>query len=233
MLPCNKILLSTAYLPTIQYFSKLLSGNEVIIEVHDTYQKQSYRNRTSIYGSNGPLDLVIPVKRPNGNQTKTCDILLDFDMPWRQTHWKAIISAYRHSPFFEIFEEEIRPLYQVRLKYLIDWNFRLVDSIMEMIGREKRYLMSEDYQNHSDSEILDYRESIHPKKRMQKPDPYFNPLPYFQVFAEKHGFQDNLSFIDLLFNEGPQAIDICLKSIKRATGSCPHEKTHNQLHSST
>lgn len=212
MLPCDKILLSTTYLPNIQYFSKLLSGNEVIIEVNDTYQKQSYRNRATIYGANGPLDLVIPVKQPYGNQTKTRDVLLDYDMPWHQTHWKTIISAYRHSPFFEIFEEEIKPIYQTRLKYLIEWNLMLLDSLMEMIGKEKYYSMSEHYQNCSDDTICDYRDSIHPKKRMQKPDPYYKPSSYFQVFAEKHGFHPNLSFIDLLFNEGSQAVDICLKS---------------------
>jgi hypothetical protein len=215
MLHCNKILLSTAYLPNIQYFSKVLFGENVTIEVHDTYQKQSYRNRTTIIGANGPLDLIIPVKRPQRNHTKTCDILLDFDMPWRQAHWKAIRSAYRHSPFFEIFEEEIKPLYFTSVKYLIDWNFRLLDSLMEMIGRGKHYSKSTEYYKYSNKDICDYRESIHPKKRMQKYDPLFDPLPYFQVFAVKHGFHANLSFIDLLFNEGPQAVDVCLKSIKK------------------
>ncbi len=212
---CNKIILSTAYLPNIQYFSKILPGKEVIIEVHDTYQKQSYRNRAVIYGANGPLDLVIPVKRPQSNQTKTCDVLLDYDMPWNQTHWKAIVSAYRHSAFFEIFEEELKPLYDAPTKFLIDWNFLLLDTLLEIIGRESHYAKSTGYTKQVKSDSCDYRDSIHPKKRMRKSDPLFTPLPYFQVFAEKHGFKSNLSFIDLLFNEGPQAADICLKSIKK------------------
>lgn len=215
MFSCNNILLSTAYLPNIQYFTKVLFGKQIIIEVHDTYEKQSYRNRTTIFGANGPLDLVIPVKRPQGNHTKTCDVLLDYDMPWHQIHWKAIVSAYRHSPFFEIFEEEIKPLYQTKLKYLIDWNFTLLDALMDMIDREKHYSRSEQYLDHLDDKIGDYRNSIHPKKRMQKPDPDFKSLPYFQVFTEKHGFQSNLSFIDLLFNEGSQAIDLCINSTKK------------------
>ena len=217
MLPCNKILLSSAYLPNIQYFTKLFSGKEIIIEVQDTYQKQSYRNRAVIYGANGPLDLVIPVKRPQGNQTKTCDVLLDYDMPWNQTHWKAIVSAYRHSAFFEIFEEELIPLYQIKEKFLIDWNFLILDTLLEIIGRESHYSKSTGYKNEGKLETYDYRNSIHPKKRLQRPDPSFTPLPYFQVFAQKHGFRPNLSFIDLLFNEGPQAADVCLKSINNGS----------------
>lgn len=212
---CKLILLSSAYLPNIQYFSKLLSGIEVIIEIYDTYEKQSYRNRTTIYGANGPLDLVVPVKRPRGNSTKTCEILLDFDMPWRQIHWKALFSAYNRSPFFEIFEAELRPLYNKKVKYLIDWNSMFLGALMDMIDRERLYSLSEQYQDGSDDKTSDFRDSIHPKKRMHRSDPSFHLSPYFQVFAEKHGFRPNLSFIDLLFNEGSHGVDICLRSIKK------------------
>jgi len=211
MQKCKKILLSTAYLPNIQYLSKILSFEDVYIEVHDNYQKQSYRNRTTIYGANGPLDLVIPVKRPNGNNTLTKDVLLDYDMPWNETHWKALISAYKHSPFFEIFEEELKPLYKSKFKYLLEWNFYLLDSILHMIGQNKSYKKTSSYIVETDPSICDYRESIHPKGRMQKTDLHFSPLSYSQVFAEKHGYRENLSFVDLLFNEGAQAAYLCRK----------------------
>lgn len=213
MQKCKKILLSTAYLPNIQYFSKLLSIDKVYIEVHDTYQKQSYRNRTTIYGANGLLDLVIPVKRPNGNNSLTKDVLIDYDMPWNETHWKALVSAYKRSPFFEIFEEEIKPLYKRKFTYLLEWNFHVLDRIMTMIGQNIPYRKTESFNTEVNPFTCDYRESIHPKTRMQKPDPFFSHLSYFQVFAEKHGFKKNLSFIDLLFNEGPQATYICRKML--------------------
>lgn len=209
MQKCKNILLSTAYLPNIQYFSKVLTFENIYIEVHDNYQKQSYRNRTTIYGANGPLDLVIPVKRPNGNNTKTRDIVIDYDMPWNDTHWKALVSAYKHSPFFEIFEDEIKPLYRKKFKFLLDWNFNLVNNLMLMTGCSIHMKRTRSYLTEYDNSFCDYRESIHPKKRLQKEDPYFTPLPYFQVFAEKLGFKENLSFIDLLFNEGPQAVYLC------------------------
>lgn len=209
----NKILLSTAYLPNIQYFSKLLSYQDVSIEVWDNYQKQSYRNRTSIYGANGKQDLIIPVKRPQGNDTKTRDVELDYDMPWQQVHWKALRSAYKHSPFFDIFEPELAPVFQKKFKYLLDWNFTLLNTMLTMTGFSTTYTKTKEY-IYPDENTYDYRESIHPKKRMQIPDPNFSPFPYFQVFGEKHGFISNLSFIDLLFNEGPQAIYLCKKFIK-------------------
>ena len=209
----HPVLLSSAYLPNIQYFSKLLSYSEILIEIHDTYQKQSYRNRTTILGANGPLDLVIPVKRPSRNKTRTRDVLLDYDMPWQKTHWKAILSAYNHSPFFEIFEPEFSPAFTKHFKYLIDWNFYLIDLILQMTATPVHYRLSDSFLHIPASH--DFRDSIHPKKRMQKADPDFIPLVYFQVFERKNGFVPNLSFVDLLFNEGPRAMFLCKKCTKK------------------
>ncbi len=201
------LILSVAYLPNIQYFSKLLNYNDIIIEVFDTYQKQSYRNRSTILGSNGPLDMVIPVKRPDGNRTKTRDILIDYAINWRKTHWKAIISAYKHSPFFDIFAPELEPIYQQSLNYLVDWNLLLLDTLLKISGTVVNYRKSDSFIRSGN--LDDYRDTIHPKSRMQRLDPDFSPQPYYQVFDKKFGFVPNLSFLDLLFNEGPQAIFLC------------------------
>jgi len=209
------IILSVAYLPNIQYFSKLLTYPEILIEVNDTYQKQSYRNRTTIYGANGRLDLVIPVKRSSDNTTKTRDILIDYDMSWQQTHWKAIVSAYKNSPFFEIFEPELKPFYKRREKFLLDWNLSLLDALMEMTATEIHYKKTPDYVKVPPENLEDFRETIHPKKRMQQHDDTFRPIPYFQVFSEKYGFIANLSFIDILFNEGSQAVYLCKNMRKK------------------
>jgi hypothetical protein len=214
MFPKQKsLLLSTAYLPNIQYFSKLLTYPDITIEINDTYQKQSYRNRATILGANGPLDLVVPVKLPSGNRTLTRDVLLDYDMPWNRVHWKAIISAYRHSPFFEIFEPEFAPFYNKTFKYLTEWNHCLINLILESSGTVVHYKLSEFYI--AETMADDFRNSIHPKKRLQKPDPDFEPIQYFQVFTKKYRSLLNLSFIDLLFNEGPQAIYLCRKCMKK------------------
>lgn len=217
MLEGQTLLLSSAYLPNIQYVSKFLSGSPVLIEKHETYQKQSFRNRSVIYGANGPLKMVVPVKRPQGNSTKSCDVLIDYDMPWHEVHWKAILSAYKNSPFFEIFEPEIHPWFTKKMKFLIDWNTYILEELFKVADIHLPIHLSEKYIAQSDTNFVDYRDSLHPKKSMQKDDPTFSSSGYYQVFAEKYGFQPNLSFIDLLFNEGPQAISLCRSSIKRAT----------------
>jgi len=212
---CPEIFLSSAYLPNIHYFSKLISNKNVTIEVHDNYQKQSYRNRTVILSANGPLNLVIPVIKPNGNNTKTRDILIDYEPPWQQVHWKAIVSAYKHSPFFEIFEDELRPSFAKKEKFLLDWNFYILDTILTITGIECLYSKSDLYIKPEGNNSFNFRDTIHPKARMQKEDPDFEPLNYFQVFSNKFGFVPNLSFIDLLFNEGSEAEYICRKSTKK------------------
>ncbi|MBN1117625.1 MAG: WbqC family protein [Bacteroidales bacterium] len=205
-------ILSTAYLPNIQYVSKFMGHKKVIIDIHETYQKQSYRNRTSILGANGKLDLTIPVVKQFGNSTKTKDILIEYETNWQSVHWKAIVSAYGHSPFFEIFEAELAPLFIKKTKYLVDFNTNVLLQLFESLGKTDIQLnLSEKYILTS-REIIDYRDSIHPKQRMQIPDSHFKAPEYFQVFAEKHEFISNLSFLDLIFNEGSQALYLCQNS---------------------
>jgi hypothetical protein len=210
----NQVLLSTAYLPNVQYFSKILCSEGVTIEIQENFQKQSYRNRATILGANGPLDLIIPVVRPDGNRTCIRSVLIDYSMPWQRVHWKAILSAYKNSSFFDIFEQEFRPLYSRMDKYLIDFNLVTLDLLLEIAGIEKKYLITELFVEENDNSYHDYRNSIHPKKRLQRNDEQFEPYSYFQVFSNKFKFVPNLSFIDLIFNEGPQASTICRKCYK-------------------
>jgi hypothetical protein len=159
-------------------------------------------------GANGLQDLTIPVIKPDGNHTLTKDILIEYETNWQHVHWLAIVSAYGHSPFFEIFEAELIHLFEKKEKFLIDLNDKIVEQIAISLGIKFNITHSEKYIPNSNNNY-DYRDSIHPKERMQKPDNYFKPLPYFQVFSNVHGHFPNISFIDLMFNEGSQAIDIC------------------------
>ena len=206
--------LSTAYMPNIQYISKIVLHKEVVIDVHETYLKQSYRNRCEVASANGKLDLSIPILKPNGNRTKTRDIQIDYTTNWQKIHWRAIVSAYSSSPFFEIFEKELAPLYSLKDTLLVDFNTKVLTKLFECIGHTVSLSYSNSYIS-EDKFTFDFRNSLSPKKRLQRPDNNFKPAPYYQVFQQKHGFLANLSFLDLIMNEGPAALSI----IKRSTST--------------
>lgn len=202
----DSIILSTAYLAPIQYYSKLLKYDKVIIEKYENFIKQTYRNRCVIYGANGPLSLSIPVSKDNPKELIK-DIKIDYNTNWQKIHWKSIESAYMSSPFFEYYLDELMPFYQKEYKFLIDFNVELQQLISELIEVDYDLDFTSDYIFPKDlQEIVDFREKILPKKQIVDPD--FKSIEYNQVFTEKKGFQANLSIIDLLFNEGPNTINL-------------------------
>ncbi len=203
-------ILSTAYFPNIQYVSKLWLHKSAYIDIHETYLKQSFRTRCQIAGANGVLDLSIPIIKPHGNKTMTKDIQIEYATNWMQVHWRAIISAYKSSPFFEFFEQELAVLFQEKVKFLIDFNTKALEIVFDALDLKLDLPFTKNFIPLEDTPY-DFRYSIHPKKRLQKPDPDFFSIKYYQVFHSKHGFLPNLSFIDLVFNEGPQAIILCKK----------------------
>ena len=214
IIPENKTaVLSTSYLGNIQYFTKFIIYKKVLIEQYETYLKQSYRNRCYIVGTNGLLPLIIPVKKVTGNATKTKDILVDYDTDWQRVHWNSIVSAYRSSPFFEFYEDDFIGFYNAREKYLLDLNSKLLTLILDYLEADCEIKLTEKYIKSYNCEE-DYRKMLNPKKRLMQTDNRFIPYVYNQVFAEKHGFIENLSIIDLLFNEGPDARQKLVRHIK-------------------
>ncbi|MFC2103877.1 WbqC family protein [Bacteroidota bacterium] len=201
----QKALLSTAYLAPIQYYTILLRYNEVLIEIFENFTKQTYRNRCRIYGANGELSISIPVKKL-ATKTKIKDILIDYDTNWQKLHWKSIESAYRSSPFFEFYEDDLRIFYEKKYKFLIDFNIEIQNMILEQLDLQINLKFTPEYQSGLVSNYEDFRNEIHPKKINKD----FNSelIKYTQVFSEKYGFLPNLSIIDLLFNEGPNAIEV-------------------------
>jgi hypothetical protein len=199
MVEGNRILISTAYLPPVHYFSIVAKAEEVVIEQYETYPKQTYRNRCEIYSANGKIPLIIPVHKPDGNHTMTKDIRVSNHEKWQLLHWRAIKAAYANSPFFLYYQDELEHFFTEKVSGLLDFNTRLMKVILELIGIEKKINYTEDFLKEP-HDILDYRWKITPKK------PYsdFQTNEYYQSFNEKHGFIPGLSIIDLLFNLGPE-----------------------------
>jgi hypothetical protein len=203
--------LSTAYMGPVQYFTKFILYPKVFIEQHETYLKQSYRNRCYIYGTNGIIKLTIPVKKVISSKTK--DILIDYDTNWQRIHWNSIVSAYRSSPFFEFYEDDLGNFYSKREKSLLDFNQKILLLLFDFLEIKTKISLTESFHRKYEH-IMDFRQCINPKKRLAGKDSRFVSVSYNQVFIEKHGFIPNLSIIDLLFNEGSDARKILAKCIK-------------------
>jgi len=205
------ILLSSAYLAPIQYYTKLLlCGNGTAnIEGCDNYTKQTYRNRCVIADANGPLQLTIPIEKPQTGKCLMRDIRISEHGNWRHRHWNALEAAYRHTPFFLYYEDDFRPFYEHKANFLYDSNMRLTETICQLIGITPLLKPTTTY---IATHTHDYRDSISPKEIGQS-DPTFYPSEYYQVFKEKNGFLCNLSIIDLLFNMGPESIMVLKNSI--------------------
>ncbi len=196
-----KAILNTNYFGNIQYFSVLKNADEVLIEIQDHYEKQSYRNRTEIYGANGLLKLIIPLNR-QGKRTLVKDLLIDNTQKWQNEHWRSIQSAYRSSPYFEYYEDHFEAIYKKKHENLLDLNTLLLEKIVSLLKIETKISYTQEYQKTYEG-FEDYREVIHPR---HKPSENFPKTPYVQVFQEKCGFIPNLSVMDILFNEGPSAV---------------------------
>ena len=199
--------LSSAYLAPIQYYHKLLSYPQVVIEQYDHYLKQTYRNRCNIIGAEGIQTLSIPIVKPSSPKSFMKDILISDHGNWKHLHWQAIRSAYSNTPYFEFYEEYFAPSYKENnIKFLLDFNEQLQQTVLDLINCHPNYTYSKEYKMEFKPYEYDYRELIHPKKDFRKVDTDFISKPYYQVFQQKHGFTPNLSIIDLLFHKGPAAV---------------------------
>ncbi len=205
-------LLSISYLGPVQYFTKFLLHPVRIIEKNDHYIKQTYRNRCRILGANGILPLSIPVLKGNSHKTYVRDVRIDYEKKWQKRHWKSIESAYRHSPYYEYYMDELAPFYEQKFEFLIDYDMALLEWLLQSLEMDTDLDYSSEFIENYQGEYADYREAIHPKRDLSS-DPLFVPAVYPQVFADRHGFRANLSIIDLLFNEGPNARSVLKQCI--------------------
>jgi len=203
----TRVLLSTAYFAPIQYYSKLLQCGHVVIERHENYNKQSYRNRCTIYSANGLIDLVVPIVKPDKPKIPVTEVEISYDTFWPKLHFKTIESAYRRSPFYEYYIDDLMVFFNSRHRYLYEFNMQIMQKISDLMQIPFRVQESSIYIKSGEGD-LDLRNSLHPKMNRQHADPAFVPPRYTQVFAEKWGFKANLSILDLLFNVGPEAKEL-------------------------
>ncbi len=186
----NNITLPCYYLPPISWFAAVKDGEPISLEVEENFIKQTCRNRCYIDSPNGKLALSIPIDKSNFSANGKClmrDIMISHQLDWRHQHWYALETSYYNSPFFEYLQDDFRPIYKKEWKYLADLNETLIEKCLALLEKDCPIIRTTSYEGANNV----------------SPD---NPQKaYYQVFREKHGFVEDLSIIDLLFNMGPEA----------------------------
>ena len=198
----NTAILQTTYFGPIQWYQKLHRFDHCMIEQYDSYQKQTYRNRCLIATANGVQALTVPVEH-NNDRMLVKDLRISDHNQWRRIHWNALQSAYSESPFFEYYADDIRPFFEKRYDFLVDFNEAIRETVCKLIDILPQIEYTSAY-NSQWQESADYRDVIHAKHPL--PDNDFEAKPYWQVFQHKHGFLANLSILDLLFCMGPESV---------------------------
>ena len=204
-------LLSSTYFGPVQWYQKLNRYEACLIEHCDSFIKQTYRNRCIIAATGGRQALTVPIVHDEGDMLMR-DVRISDHGNWRHLHWNALLSAYGESPFFDFYADDLRPFYEKRWAFLFDFNMEIMHKMCELLDIEPRVSTTDEYvflpedngSEATDTGIMDFRDAIRPKHPLL--DAEFEPQEYYQVYALKHGFQPNLSILDLLFNEGPEAV---------------------------
>lgn len=194
------------YFPSISHFVALVQADGILLEVHDHFQKQTNRNRTYIYSPNGIQLLNIPIKHSKDRHQVAQDVKIEWAFDWQKQHFKSLEAAYRTSPFFEFFEDQLMPIFHEKPTFLLDLNLRAMEIVFGCLGMSFVVEKTTEYV-HERTDVLDFRHLANGKKDTSS----FEPYP--QVFADKHGFISNLSVLDVLFNEGRFAKEYLKKQV--------------------
>ncbi len=208
-----KAVLSVAYFPPVQFFTKFFKY-EILIEKHEYFVKQTFRNRTQILTSTGVQSLTVPVKRKY--KIKITDILIDNSVNWQRHHLRALQTAYGSSPFFDFLIDDLMPVFTHKYKFLWDLDLATIEIVDKILNLNLKYGFTDFFiplaEEDNPTEYKDFRYIIRPKRPGD--DNEFLPYPYTQVFSDKFAFVPNLSILDLMFNIGLEAKEYLKRAIR-------------------
>lgn len=208
------VLLSTAYLPPVEYFIAILQAKKTYLEVQEHYIRQTYRNRCLIATAGGVHALSIPVSKLLPNHCPIKDIKIDYSENWQRAHWKTIETAYNKSPFFLYYRDYFEVFYTRETTFLLDFNSQMLEVIGSLLHVQIRMIPTESYVKETSAGCRDLRQAINPKKCLSPDYSFRNLNAYRQVFNDKSAFIPNLSILDLLFNEGNLSADYLKQNLR-------------------
>ena len=188
-------------MPSVEYVARLLR-EECVIDLGENYIKRSERNRARILSANGVMPLTVHVENGNRPRQRMRDVKIDYSKRWQHQHWVSILSAYKSSPYFDHYAEELEPFYRREWRYLVDYNMEYLQSLLRLLGAKCEVRLSEQYVEAEQGDL-----DLRPKHNEGST---FVAEPYVQVFSDRMPFEANLSVLDLLMCEGPAAISAVL-----------------------
>ena len=194
-------ILPIAYMPSVEYVARLLR-EECVIDLGEHYIKRSQRNRAQILSANGVMSLTVNVENANRPRQRIRDVRIDYSKRWQHQHWVSILSAYKSSPYFDHYAHLLEPYYKREWRYLVDYNMEYTHTLLGLLGLENKINVSEKYVIAQEGDL-----DLRPKHNEGST---FVAEPYFQVFSDRMPFAANLSILDLLMCEGPQAVNAVL-----------------------
>jgi hypothetical protein len=197
----TRILIEPHFLPSIEYFCALTPATRVEWEVSEHYVKQSYRNRCYINTAQGIRPLIIPLTQKHG-KVLLREVVIDYSIPWQKQLWRTIESAYRKAPFFEHYSDDLKKILFNEPVCLIQLTIPLLSFCLRELHFSLITSETVTYRPEAEPGVYDLRSLISAKKPHSN-RLFYQALPYYQVFGNT--FAANLSVIDLLFCQGPQA----------------------------
>jgi hypothetical protein len=197
----DAVLIETQYLPPIAFFTAIYGCETVLIERHENYVKQSYRNRCQLVDANGMRDLIIPVIKRSG-KVPISEVAIDHSQKWVNNHWRCIQSAYGKAPFFEYYADDLHDILYAKPEFLLDLNSRLLSMCLKALRFDIKVIETVSYNKTVEKGVLDLRNALDVKKSAGL-NSIFTSVPYAQVFGRS--FVENASIIDLIFCVGPEA----------------------------
>lgn len=199
-------LLSTAYLPPVEWFAAYAQADAVWLEAEEHYLKQTYRNRCILLNVSGSVELSVPVSKTVPNHCPIREMRISYAENWPRNHWRSIETSYSTSPYFLYYRDYLEPFYLRRYDWLWDFNLEMLSVMLRLLRLPERHRLTVAYEAQPSGKG-DFRALIHPKRRPEPDYPFRGQEPYRQVFAGQQPFTPNLSVLDLLCNLGPESAE--------------------------
>jgi len=203
-------LIELQFLPPISYFSLLCQYDEIVLERHEHYVKQSYRNRCYINTASGREMLVVPLTAKHGKVPIT-EIKIDYQQKWVNRTWRTLQSSYGKAPYFDFYAEGVHAILFQKFTFLYDLNYQLLSLCLNWLKWNIPIKESNQFQKSTLPPLYDLRNVMDDKNEHHKSN-YYHPVVYTQVFGNK--FVQDLSVLDLIFCLGPASMSHIQQSTK-------------------